>query len=969
MSIPASSSPINPATIVFPTIGTTSSSSGTTTNQNLDELYCYETIPPGYKPFISEYAKKIAAKQCLLINLKEKQAKYTALIDNFTLPPNTPKTLVTAYNNAVNPEAKLEFVKSACRNLDQRDNIRKQNQLLTTLELQFITELRLFLATAGITHSDYPAGGYHSWLQSCIRHHRLQFAANQLLTKKTKPIEAPVNPMDEDTEVTVDSLLARIQQLEQSKSNTRRKGKNSTNINKTGKNSNQNTSHNSKSKSHFTKSHQSRGPKTSNPNASNTKGNNASTNQYSNNTSKPSNKTGTIQELDSNNEHSHLQTAKPGIRQVESHKENERIPLRVAFSRPKKTVRNVSNPNKTLSDDLPSITNEGFTNLSNDNLTSVAKLLGYGLKFIPKPTQDINFETLKPYLDNLTNKALWRYHFSFQSELNTRTEEFNPKLISKRVSNYTGMMEPVMKGCISAFESSIKTIIKSTPPVKFNTHPSVHKLKQLSKDLPSTKIVAADKNLGLVAINTKHYNELVMDHLSDTNTYRKIGPMAENEAFIANLISDIHPRLLRTVNIQTNQEERYLRTPLDQVPKFHIIPKIHKTPLKGRPIVGATNWVTTPFSVMLDIRLQSRMLPLNYPSILKDSNDLISRWLDTPFDPESDWLVSLDVSSLYTNINIPRAVEIISQINPNLGILARLIMENNYFTYNNDLYHQIEGIAMGTNAAVVIANLYMSVLIDSKLSILPGITNYCRFIDDIGFIFVGNEPALLDLIARANDLQPGIKLTHVYSKTELDILDLTFYPKEGKLAHKTFQKTMNKYLYIPPFSYHPKPTIRGFILGELTRYHRTNSSYSDELAIRHLFFHRLLQRGYSQSYLDTILKDFTSTLGLKTNNEGNHLLINPRNSFIAAPLLNSTLYCPLPFIPTPRTKSIVSFIRSHDNPLLTLLQNEEIKTVWSTLPSISRLVLRSNLSTAQSAYLASHLLPPTEDNGYEGNIV
>lgn len=955
-------SPVDPATISFPS--TASISRSNSISPIIDTSI--DSIPIGYKPFILEYAKKIAAKQCLLVNLKDKQVKYQSYIDSVTLPPKSPKTLVTAYSNALSQDAKLEFVRSACRNLDQTDQITKQQNVLIQLQTNYHTEVRLFLATAGIEESEHSLGHFTSWLTCCIRHHRLTFAANQLQTKKTSPITGRNQNMDEDQpEATVESLLARINRLEKGRSNhtfnQKHNKKQGSKNNGKGRKVNHNSSSNHNDQNHGTTNN--RG---ATPNHSPQKGTTFKSNKTGSNKNNSTGKTGKSLSQPNTAVSYISKTTKP-VTNVGWYgpQEKEGKPIISSRKPSRNSIKQVSNPNKLLSTDLPSIPNSGFTNLSDDNLTAVSKLLGYGLKFIPKPTKDISFQTLKPYLDNLTNKTLWRYFFSFQEGHNTRTEEFNPKLVSNQVSEYTGMMEPVMKGCITAFEVSIKTIINSTPPVKFKTHPSLQTLRKLSTDLPSTKIVAADKNLGLVAINTIHYHKLVMNHLSDTKTYRLLGPVSDNTATIADIIKYLHPKLLQNVHIRTKQEERYLSSPRCQLPKFHIIPKIHKSPLKGRPIVGATDWVTTPFSIMLDLRLQERMLPADYPSILKNSNDLISRWLNQPFDPELDWLVSLDVSSLYTNIDIPRAVEIISSINPVLGTLAKLIMENNYFTYNNQLYHQIQGIAMGTNAAVVIANLYMSVLIDSKLRILPNIRSYCRFIDDIGFIFRGNEQALLDLIAHANQLQPGIIFTHVYSKTELDILDLTFYPHQGKLAHKTFQKSMNKYLYIPPFSYHPKPTIRGFIIGELTRYHRTNSFYTDELAIRHLFFRRLLLRGYSQRYLDTILKDFTSNLGFKNNNEGNHLLINPRNSVIAASSPNSTLYCPLPFIPTPRTKSIISFIRSRDNPLLTLLPNEVIKTVWSTLPSISRLVLRSNLSTAQSAYLASHLLPPTEDNGHE----
>ena len=39
--------------------------------------------------------------------------------------------------------------------------------------------------------------------------------------------------------------------------------------------------------------------------------------------------------------------------------------------------------------------------------------------------------------------------------------------------------------------------------------------------------------------------------------------------------------------------------------------------------------------------------------------------------------------------------------------LARFVMQNNYFSYNNQYYHQIRGGAMGSPLTLTIANCYM----------------------------------------------------------------------------------------------------------------------------------------------------------------------------------------------------------------------------------------------------------------------
>jgi len=60
--------------------------------------------------------------------------------------------------------------------------------------------------------------------------------------------------------------------------------------------------------------------------------------------------------------------------------------------------------------------------------------------------------------------------------------------------------------------------------------------------------------------------------------------------------------LLRQLDL-TTQERKYIFNIRTTLPQFHCLPKLHKTPLKGRPIVGATDWATTNASIILDIFL------------------------------------------------------------------------------------------------------------------------------------------------------------------------------------------------------------------------------------------------------------------------------------------------------------------------------------------------------------------------------
>ena len=91
---------------------------------------------------------------------------------------------------------------------------------------------------------------------------------------------------------------------------------------------------------------------------------------------------------------------------------------------------------------------------------------------------------------------------------------------------------------------------------------------------------------------------------------------------------------------------------------------------------------------------------------------------------DKHFLVTCDVISLCTNIpqdeGINTAIHwidnyrhILPSYTPANSVFKRLlnfVLKHNYFTYNNSIYHQLQGVAMGTKMAPSFANLFMGTL-------------------------------------------------------------------------------------------------------------------------------------------------------------------------------------------------------------------------------------------------------------------
>ena len=139
-----------------------------------------------------------------------------------------------------------------------------------------------------------------------------------------------------------------------------------------------------------------------------------------------------------------------------------------------------------------------------------------------------------------------------------------------------------------------------------------------------------------------------------------------------------------------------------------MLPKIHKNkfPPPGRPIVSSVNSPTEKISMLLDVVLQPFVLKTR--SYIRDMGDFLSKVQGLELSPD-DWVFSVDVTSLYTNILHTDGIECIKKVlsqrtnstpkNSSLIKLLEFVLKSNNFMFNHDNYLQINGTAMETHVA------------------------------------------------------------------------------------------------------------------------------------------------------------------------------------------------------------------------------------------------------------------------------
>ena len=142
-----------------------------------------------------------------------------------------------------------------------------------------------------------------------------------------------------------------------------------------------------------------------------------------------------------------------------------------------------------------------------------------------------------------------------------------------------------------------------------------------------------------------------------------------------------------------------------RISRLYLLPKLHKLGIPGRPIVYLpvvhSGSPTKNRSGYVDRFLQP--LTRTLKSYIRDTTDFLQKLRGLPVLPPESILVTLDVSSLYTNMPHDEGVNAckefrIDQSPPtnDLSQLIQLILDSNAFIFNGAYFLQQQGTAMGT---------------------------------------------------------------------------------------------------------------------------------------------------------------------------------------------------------------------------------------------------------------------------------
>ena len=354
-------------------------------------------------------------------------------------------------------------------------------------------------------------------------------------------------------------------------------------------------------------------------------------------------------------------------------------------------------------------------------------------------------------------------------------------------------------------------------------------IKNLSKNT-NIKIIKQDKGRGVIIMDTPVYQEKCLTILN-TQQFIKLNndPTKSTEGKIQRAIRNVKSKI-----IEQDYKKIY---PTGSSPgRFYATAKLHKMPendndIKNLPIRPIISNINTA-SYDLAKYLSKILTPLSTSEFtVKNSEDFIIKFKNQ-IVPTDYKIISFDVVSLFTSIPLDYTIDLILRriyVNKEIATeipkkdmktLLLLCTKQVHFTFNDEIYTQKDGVAMGSPIGPILSNIFM---VDLETTVLPTLTSYMtnwkRYVDDT--ICYINENAIENVLTKLNSHHSNIKFTYEKEKdNKISFLDVLIERSEGTVTTSVFHKKTNSDIYLHWNSYAPTNWKRGTLRTLIQRAHR-----------------------------------------------------------------------------------------------------------------------------------------------------
>lgn len=510
-------------------------------------------------------------------------------------------------------------------------------------------------------------------------------------------------------------------------------------------------------------------------------------------------------------------------------------------------------------------------NLSSKTLDQFhLSILNRGLSFVP--TNHLKKFDIKVDLFKFFRQLRLREFFdngTEQDDLNSQTAS-NTEESRKVFRGKSLFMPPVNRNnSIETYcrlvEQEVDAFLNENQRSAYNNLSKEEKkaLEDLKSD-DSIVIKPADKGGATVVMNKIDYVEECVRQLSDRNFYEVL-PDNPTQAFKCMILDTLND-LLHQGEI-SRDEFNFLKIEHPIVPTFYILPKIHKR-LEcppGRPIVANIGSVTSNLSTFVDHFI--RPLAEGLPSFTKDTGHVINIVESVTLGEEEVFLASFDINAMYTVIPHDGGLIALDHYlndpsmypsKESILTLTKLILEYNYWIFQDTFYKQKRGVPMGSAFSPSFANLYMGLFeehyIYSNHSFRNNLILWKRYLDDVLCIFKGSLVELQMFFTYLNTCCEYLSFTMEYDKNKISFLDLWIIRNGAHLYTDLYRKPTARNTLLRADSEHPRHLKESLPFSQLCRVKRICKTPEDFRRNSDEMITNFSRRGYHKKVLNNAIE-------------------------------------------------------------------------------------------------------------------
>ena len=533
--------------------------------------------------------------------------------------------------------------------------------------------------------------------------------------------------------------------------------------------------------------------------------------------------------------------------------------------------------------------------------------LSVGMRFMFHSSR--NSKLIKEAWHDFVRRLRWRLYFSFMEEDDAEYDpDFEVDRPKKRIAP-PQLPQYIEHGILRGWNfvrDTISNIPEERPEdIPYSSlAPPVNMLRSFLIEHEYV-VTMTDKNLGIAVSKKEWIINKCIDLLNDKNNYKERSIIEVNAR--CNAQCQEMDALAKFVSQEFGNKQlaTYLRskvTPFEDertkvyqkhvLPTFYGIPKIHKEPVKMRPIIPCHSAIQNPAAKFVSKKLKPIIKAAT--TVIHGSKDLALKLSKLSLKPGKRlYICTGDVVAFYPNIPIQHCMDIVlslyeeyigtlgvprDQLNEieemtllELELFTRCLLVGNTHLvtqFQGKYYEQLKGLAMGVASSPDLANCYgwfferhSVILKDARMAF------YGRYIDDcIALVYASNETEARNLVEQIKF--DGCVIEWDVSGASAPFLDMLIYKDSyGYLQHMPYRKARNHQERLPWISHHPFDVKRGTFIGEMSRLATLSSTHDAYLEALQSLGGLYVKRGYPMDCIKGWLKKYTAERWNKRLNE------------------------------------------------------------------------------------------------------